>query len=553
MPGEQASLSGSAGSGQVASLSALSPLVATNLIHSYGDRTVLSGVDLLASPGEPVGLVGENGVGKSTMLRLLAGVEVADAGSVRRPADLGYLAQEFVVPSGASVASVLGAVLAPLHAAVRRLEELAHRLDDPVVADAYAQTLAWAEHHDAWDADRRALLAGQRLGLEAVDPTRLVATLSGGERTRLAMAAIITRRPECVVLDEPTNHLDDGAMAFLEETLRAAAGVVVVASHDRVFLESVCDVIVDLDDSYFGVDGHGGNRFGGGFANYLRHKESARQRWEQAFADQQGELHALRTALKTTTRTVAHNRPPSDGDRNIYNFKGGNVQATISRRVRNVEQRIALIEQDRVPKPPARLRFQQTLSRAAAASAAVSVRDVTVAGRLRLDRFDLAAGEHVLVTGTNGSGKSTLLSLIAGRLTADSGTVHASCRSVAMLPQQIAFDQPNLTAYQVYDSATGSSVPLCDLGLLHPVELAKPVGLLSVGQQRRLAIAIVIAQRPELLLLDEPTNHISLVLASELEEALGCSTGAVMVASHDRWLRRRWRGRTLTLHPAPRP
>jgi len=335
-------------------MSQLQPLQAVDVAHSYGDRRVLAGVDLLANPGQPVGVVGENGVGKSTLLRLVAGVEEADSGSVRHPADLGYLAQELVAPPGATVGAVLAGALAPLHDAVRRLEELAHGLDDPAVADAYAETLVWAQSHDAWDADRRALLATQRLGLEGVDPTRPVAQLSGGERTRLALAAVITRRPECVVLDEPTNHLDDSAIAFLEDFLLALPGVVVVASHDRVFLDRVCEVIVDLDDTHFGMDGHGGNRFGGGFTAYLDRREAARQRWEHAFSQQQDELNDLRVAVRTTARQVAHNRPPRDGDKSIYQFKGGNVQATIRRRVRDAEQRIAVIQRDQVRKPPRR-------------------------------------------------------------------------------------------------------------------------------------------------------------------------------------------------------
>jgi len=533
-------------------MSQLQPLQAVDVAHSYGDRRVLAGVDLLANPGQPVGVVGENGVGKSTLLRLVAGVEEADSGSVRHPADLGYLAQELVAPPGATVGAVLADALAPLHDAVRRLEELAHGLDDPAVADAYAETLVWAQSHDAWDADRRALLATQRLGLEGVDPTRPVAQLSGGERTRLALAAVITRRPECVVLDEPTNHLDDSAIAFLEDFLLALPGVVVVASHDRVFLDRVCEVIVDLDDTHFGMDGHGGNRFGGGFTAYLDRREAARQRWEHAFSQQQDELNDLRVAVRTTARQVAHNRPPRDGDKFIYHFKGSNVQSTIRRRVRDAEQRIAVIERDQVRKPPRRLSFRHALTAEGRnkRGQVVSLRDVVVPGRVCLDRLDLAAGEHLLVTGANGSGKSTLLLLVSGRLQPASGLVQVSARRVGMLAQEVAFSRPDRTPREVYLAATpGSHIALGDLGLLHPRDLARPVGVLSTGQQRRLALAILVAGRADLLLLDEPTNHISLTLATELEDALGRSAGSLMVASHDRWLRRRWDGPTLHLVP----
>jgi macrolide transport system ATP-binding/permease protein len=528
-------------------MSLLQPLVADELTKRYADRTVLDGLGFVANPGRPVGVVGENGAGKSTLLRLLAGLEEPDSGGIVRPTELGYLSQEPILPGRATITETLAQALAPLHEAVQRVERLASQLDEPHAVAEYARTLEWAEHHDAWDASRRAEVAAAHLGLGGLDPDRWVSTLSGGERSRLATAALITRQPECVLLDEPTNHLDDAAMEFLEQFLVALPGVVVVASHDRVLLDRVCAEIVDLDASHFGVDGAGGNRFSGGYSAYLQSKRAARERWEQAFASEQEELDALRRAARTTARQVAHDRPPKDGDKFIYKFKAGKVQATVRRRVRDVEQRIEALEGNAIPKPPRRLSFAHPLTGTSARPACVRLRDVSVRGRLTVPRLDVAAGEHVLVTGANGSGKSTLLALLAGRLPADSGTVEVSARRVGLLPQDVRFSRPELSASQVYDQLTGSTVPLRDLQLLHPRELTRPVGVLSVGQQRRLALAVVAAMRPDLLLLDEPTNHISLSLANELEEALGHSPGTVLVATHDRWLRGRWTGRELAL------
>ena len=524
------------------------PLVARDLTKTYGDRVVLDGVALVANPGRPLGLVGENGVGKSTLMRLLADVEPADGGSVVRPADLEYLGQEPAFADGATVGDVLDAALAPLHDAVARLEELAGSLEDERAQQEFADVLAWAELHEAWDADRRAEVAARRLGLGTLDRGHPVAAMSGGQRTRLALAALGTRRPECVLLDEPTNHLDDEAVAFLEELLVSLPGVVVVASHDRAFLENVCATVVDLDPSHFGVDGDGGNRFSGGYSDYLAAKRDARRRWEAAFAEEQDELAGLRRAAVTTARRVGHNRPPRDGDKCIYFGQGQKVARTVSRRVRDTERRIEAIERDRVPKPPRPLSFTGTLASGRPnGSTTVSVRDLEVDGRVRVPRLDVGAGGRVLVTGANGSGKSTLLKVLAGQLTPTAGTAQVSARRVGFLPQEAVFSRPDKAPHEVYDAATGSPVPLGDLGLLHPRDLSRPVGVLSVGQRRRLALAILVARQPDLLLLDEPTNHISLTLADELEEALQRSSGTVLVATHDRWLRRRWEGDLLAL------
>jgi macrolide transport system ATP-binding/permease protein len=534
--------------------SSLSPLVARDVAKSYGDRVVLDGVDLLAHPGQPLGVVGENGVGKSTLLRVVAGVEDTDAGSVARPADLYYLGQEPDHPSGATVGDVLTAALAPLHDAVRDLERLAHRLDDPSSAEAYDATLTWATLHDAWDADHRAHRAARLLGLGTLDRTRPVATLSGGQRSRLALATMVTRRPACVLLDEPTNHLDDQAMDLLEDFLGSLPGVVVVVSHDRAFLAAVCAAVLDLDPAHLGVDGSGGGRFTGGYSDYLVAKRRARQRWQEAFEAQQAELDDLRQASRTTARQVAHNRGPTDGDKFIHAFKGANVERTVSRRVRSAERRIEVIERDRVPKPPAPLTFRGVRDpQGSGGGNLVTVRDLLVTGRLSVPHLDVSAGGHLLVTGANGAGKSTLLQVLAGRLTAANapvtGTVTVGTRRLAHLPQDVTFRRPERTGLQVFEATAGAGVALRDLGLLHPRDLSRPVGELSAGQRRRLALAVVVARSPDLLLLDEPTNHVSLALAEELEEALQGSAGAVVLASHDRWLRRRWTGETLALRP----
>jgi len=539
--------------------STLTPLVITGLSVTYRDRTVLQGVDLVAPPGRRIALVGENGSGKSTLLRAVAGLLPASArvgGSVEAPADLVLLGQEPPFGDDATVEEVLAMTLRPLREAVADVERLSARLDDPAVAEEYAARLDYAVTHDAWQADHRAELAAEQLGLRGLlrERDRRVGTLSGGQRTRLALATIMTRRPEALLLDEPTNHLDDAALDLLAEFLRGLPGVVLLASHDRVFLDDVATDLVDLEPGELGTDGQGGRRFGGGWTAYAEARAAARRRWEERYAAEQEELDRLRAAATVGTGAVAHGRGPRDNDKFIHAFKGARVDSTLARRKRDAQRRLEEAEARQVRKPPPVLRFSGELTRGAAAGRVVQARDLEVAGRLRLDRLDVDAGEHLLVTGPNGAGKSTLLGVLSGRLAPTSGSVDVRARRVAELTQDPVFDDLAATPARVYREAVGEELaeerPLRALGLLHPRDLSRPVGALSVGQRRRLALAVAVATGPDLLLLDEPTNHLSLALAGELEEAVAAAPGAVVVASHDRWLRRRWAGEELRLSPA---
>ncbi|WP_020673542.1 ABC-F family ATP-binding cassette domain-containing protein [Amycolatopsis nigrescens] len=524
-------------------------LRAQDLAFGYGDRIVFDGLSLTASAGQRVGLVGENGVGKSTLLRLLAGVEEPFAGSVQRGPDLGFLLQELPFPGHTRFSDVIDDALAETRVQAALLDRLTERLaghpEDETALEEYGQVLEWAQAHELWDADRRAELVCVGLGLGGIGTERRIDTLSGGERSRLGLAALLIRRPQTLLLDEPTNHLDDDGMEFLEKHLATLTGVVVLSSHDRVFLDAVCTDIVDLDPALDGA-----TRYGGAYTEYLVQKRAERARWEQRFAEEQAELKELRGAVAVTARAVAHDRPQRDNAKTLYDFKTGRVQKQISRRVRNAQQRLDELERDQVRKPPAPLRFAGLpAGHGGEDELALSVRDLHVPGRLQIGHLDIAGSARLLVTGGNGAGKSTLLSVLAGSLPPESGSVHrARGVRVGLLEQDVSFAEPGRTARQLYTAAVGEHAPpLAQLGLLAPRDLDRPVRALSVGQRRRLALAVLLAEPPQVLLLDEPTNHISLSLAEELFDALDTAPGAVVVASHDRWLRRTWPGTRLGL------
>ncbi|WEH43323.1 ABC-F family ATP-binding cassette domain-containing protein [Streptomyces sp. AM 2-1-1] len=537
-------------------------LLAHDLVRTLRGRRVLDGVSLTVAPGRRIGLIGENGAGKSTLLRILAGVDEPDSGTVVRPAGLGFLHQEMPYDGGATLADVLDDALGEARADLAALDRLAREIaavpeDAPGHGELlarYAACLERAEERESWDAERRAGLVLDGLGIGGLAHGRTLGSLSGGQRGRLALAGLLVRRPTALLLDEPTNHLDDEATAFLERRLCEMPGAVVVAGHDRAFLDAVCTDVIDLDPAV-----RGPVHYGGGYTAYQDQRRAARESWQRRHEEEEKELAALRGAVEVTAHRVAPDRGPRDNEKMGYGHSGGRVQHQIARRVRNAARRLDELQRRRVPAPPEPLRFRTPepapvppATEPADDTPLLSLREIRVPGRLALDRLDLRAGHRLLVTGPNGAGKSTLLAVVAGTLPAPCGRVRRKeGLRTGLLAQDTVFEQPDRTVAQTYALALGEEraerVPLASLGLLAARDLDSRVGELSAGQRRRLALALLVADPPDLLLLDEPTNHLSPRLADELEEALGTGPGTVVVASHDRWLRSRWPGTELRL------
>jgi macrolide transport system ATP-binding/permease protein len=537
------------------------PLIARRVTRILDGRAVLRDVDLVVPAGARVGLIGENGAGKSTLLRLLAAVDEPDAGDIERPVRLGWLPQEVPFDSGMLVASILDAAEAPLHDLERRLEAAAAALgSDPAADETYAAALAEAERVELWSrhARRDALL--DAFGVAGIPLATLLGAISGGQRSRLALAALLLSRPDALVLDEPSNHLDDRAVESLREHLLGWRGPVLLASHDRALLDEVATELVDLDPGRRAATGENGGgqavRYGGGFSDYLAEKAREHERWVRGFVLEQRELAQLRETVQVTARALGTaDRRVRDNDKNVRHYKQASVEVAISRRVRDAERRLAELEAAQLGSPPEPLRFAGLPPGIAALDVAeplVALDEAAVDRRLQPVTLALRAGDRMLVTGPNGAGKSTLLGVLAASIPPDSGRRTARPRlRVGVLAQDTRLAEPHRTPRELYERALGTgraaAVPLASLGLLGTRDLDRPAGALSVGQRRRIELALVLGRPPHVLLLDEPTNHLSLRLATELEDALGTHPGAVVVASHDRWLRRRWSGAVLAL------
>jgi len=541
---------------------ATSQVALAEVTKRYGERVVLDRVSFTVRPGEKAGIVGDNGSGKSTLVRLLAGREPVDNGSltVTAPGGIGYLGQTLDLPGSACVGDAVDHVLGELRALEHRIRtaEAALGTAGPAGFEQYATLVAEFEARGGHGADRRVEVILRRLG-EHAPPARErpLNTLSGGQRSRLALAATLASDPELLLLDEPTNDLDDEAVAWLEGHLRCHRGTVVVATHDRAFLERVTATVLEVDHDRRTV-----RRYGNGYAGFLAAKAAARARWAREHEEWRQEV--ARQEHLANSGIALLSEIPRSGPRA---FSGAGAFRARSRahgaqsRIRNARERLQRLTEHPVPPPPQPLRFTGRVDGTPDpedATMATQLEGVLVEGRLYLPSLKLAPGGRLLVTGPNGAGKSTLLQVLAGQLTPDAGIVRRPSR-IGFLSQLGAFDgtfagtlaDRTLLAAFAADRA-GQPDEYADallaLGLFRAADLALRVRELSVGQRRKLELARLVTAGPlDLLLLDEPTNHLAPALVEEIEAALTCYTGTLVVATHDRLVRERFRGSRLEL------
>jgi macrolide transport system ATP-binding/permease protein len=497
-----------------------------DLGKGFESRPVLSGISLTVSAGQRLGVIGENGRGKSTLLHLLAGELAPDTGSVTRHGTVSLAAQELPFTATDTIGTLLDEALAGARAALSELDDAAAALaDDEQSADRYADALAMAERLEAWDAERRADLALAALQAPTEREKKL-SELSVGQRYRVRLACVLAERADILLLDEPTNHLDASGMDYLTARLREHQGVVVLVSHDRMLLDEVCTALLDLDPNSDGeVRLHGG-----GYSSFKAAKIAERARWEQRYALESARDAELREEVEAAqARLITSWRPPKGAGRHKRATRAPS-------RMRNVARRLDELSGQRVPKPPAPLRFTAPELAAGPDEVLLSGSGLTLPGRLRPHPdIAVAAGGRLVVSGANGTGKSTLLAVLAGKLVPATGHVrHGERTRIGLLAQESDFPDDSVTPARLM----GDPEPLRELGLLPDVDLVRPVARLSTGQRRRLSLALLLLRAPHVLLLDEPTNHLSIALVDELTEALRETQAAVVVATHDRQLRR---------------
>ncbi|MEU4774327.1 ribosomal protection-like ABC-F family protein [Micromonospora sp. NPDC023644] len=530
----------------------------------YDAEPLFTDVELVLNAGDRVGLVGPNGVGKSTLLRVLTGEEAPSGGHVALAPGvrIGYFAQQVPDPD-ATVGQFLAAGLGDLHPLAARLRELERRMadgDGTVLAEYGDAQERWAAL-DGWRAQARLTEVRQRLDIDHLPDDTPLRRVSGGEQARLTLARVLLHTPDLLVLDEPTNHLDADGIAWLGDWLATFAGAVLVVSHDRAFLDRTVTRIVELDGIH-----EAPQTYPGGYRDYRAEKT---RRWQRLLLDHEAQQKDHQRWLADIDRTKEQARGVEESVRSglgadrqrRYAKKVAKKAKARERRLRRQMDSVRWLAEPRT-RPPLTLAFPQE---ATGEREVLGARGLTLraADRVLLDRVDLSvrAGDRILLTGPNGAGKTTLLRALAAEDAPAGGEVVAA-EQVAVLPQTHDALRTHVTVRDFFRSRVPVYVDdaerLLDAHLFGPEQWDAPLRLLSAGELRRLLLAVLVNSPARVLLLDEPTNYLDFDALDVVEEALRQFRGTLVMVSHDAWfaeavgVHRRWRlaDRRLVEEPA---
>jgi ATPase subunit of ABC transporter with duplicated ATPase domains len=516
------------------------------LTLSLGVSTILSDVDISVAPGWKIGLVGPNGVGKSTLLKVLSGQQAIDSGTVQTTppdANVGYLPQEPERRSGEVVQQFLArrtGVLGANDALDRATAELAS--GEEGADERYSEALDRWLALGAADFDSRIGAVWAELSLAERLLTQPMSTLSGGEAARASLASLLLARFDIYLLDEPTNDLDLVGLDLLENWVMSLRCGLVVVSHDREFLRRTVTHVAEIDEFT-----HGLIVYAGGYDTFLSEREvaarQARERYEEYAERKSGLLGRSQREREWATQGLSKaKKNASDGDKHIKSFKI-NQSEQLAGKAARTEKMIERLEVVEEPREAWQLKLvfgQAPRSGAVVArlDGAVVTRDEFTLGPVSLS---IAFGERIAIVGHNGSGKSTLLGLLLGRIAASAGEAFVGPSVViGELEQGRSQLSDDATLLEGFMRETSLTLPdartlLAKFGL-GAGEVNRVTGSLSPGERTRAVLALHMARGTNCLVLDEPTNHLDLAAIEQLEIALEAFGGTVLLVTHDRTL-----------------
>lgn len=516
---------------------------ARDLSLSYGSEPVLVGIDLSVSPGQRVGVIGPNGTGKSTLLRVLAGQLAPESGSVvtaPRAATVGLLPQEPDRRMDESVVEFI-ARRTGVAAATTEMDAATQGLADgsPGADDRYSDALERWLALGGPDLESRIGATMADLGLDGSVASQPTATLSGGQAARVSLAATLLSRFDIFLLDEPTNDLDFAGLARLEGFLVGLDAATVVVSHDRAFLERVVTHVFDLDEH-----AHTGSLYAGGWTAYLADRSTNRRHAEEAYGTYQAKRSDLtdraRTQREWSVQGASKSKKSGESDKFIR-FKNTADSEKVAHKAKATERAMERLEKVDKPWESWELRFEIGMAERSGDVVATLRGAEVQRGAFTLGPVDLEIGwaERVAILGENGSGKSTLLDALLGRVPLAAGESYLGPGVVVgELSQRRDRFATSVPLLDVVLEATGqplnevrSLLAKFGLGADH---VARPSERLSPGERTRANLALFMAEGVNCLVLDEPTNHLDLVAIEQLEQALSRFVGTVLLVTHDR-------------------
>ena len=520
-------------------------LTAHHIHKTYGIQPILQDISFSISNGERTGLIGPNGCGKTTLMRILAGLVQPDSGTVvstRPNLRIGYLAQGIEFEHGETLQTALS--LNPVSQAeleselVSLASDLSSNPNDSHLQTKYDSTL-----HQLTLTNNQLPTLLAPLGLADIPIDTHISHLSGGQKTRLMLARVLLEEPHLLLLDEPTNHLDIEMLEWLEDWLNRFQGAALIVSHDRAFLDNTVTSILELDPKIPSIKAYPGD-----YTDYLDAKEKEYEKQHDEYQEQILELRKLHNAARHLRR-ISQFRKGGKGDTNDKFAKGffGDRTTHTARRALRIEKRIEKsLDEDRKEKPiqnwQMKLNFGATThqSKDVLVAESLSIGYTTNNPLLENLNFHIRVGQHIALTGPNGSGKTTLIRTVAGKLNPRAGSLRLGVTvKLGYMTQEQELLNPNLNALQSVQNVASFNETearnFLHYFLFKGDSALRPASDLSFGERARLQLGLLVAQGCTFLLLDEPINHLDIPSRARFEEALASFKGTILAVVHDRY------------------
>lgn len=495
-------------------------LTIQNIQKYFGAELCLRNISCVLDAQDRAGIIGENGAGKTTLIKIITGELYPDDGIVTlaHGATIGYLEQNSVLDPACTVygemENAFRSVLDAMDEMKRLERQMAECPDDHMLLERHAQLSAVLDAADGYNMDTQIKKILNGMAFPAPDYQKSVAVLSGGEHTRLCLAKLLLQKPDLLILDEPTNHLDFETMEWLESYLKTYPGAILVVSHDRYFLDAVCNRIFEIEDNTL-------TAYKGNYSAYLPQKEAAvalQQKQHDADMEKAAKLedYIARNLVRASTTKMAQSR-------------------------RKQLEKMEITEAPRTSHTDLKFRFTFDVTPYNEILTAKNI-SVTLGGKRLVEGLDLLVkrGERLVIAGPNGAGKSTLLRVLDGKLRPQAGTVRlgAGAKPSVFEQQQLRRGGTVIsTIWDKYPKFTELEVRshLAKLNF-RGEDVFKPCSALSGGELARLRFAEILLEKPNLLFLDEPTNHLDIYTRESLGAALASYEGTLVLVTHDRYL-----------------